>query len=82
VDLWGGILFVRDADLSATLKKAGVEPEAAAAGVDETAQSRINGLQAALGMLALIALALTRPLPTVQPGEEQTEPAQLDPRST
>ena len=43
--------------------------------VDENAQSRINGLRAALAVLALIALialALTRRLPTVQPGDEAT----------
>ena len=62
-----------DADLNATLEKADVPPTTADAIVDENAQSRINGLRAALAVLALIALvalALTRRLPTVQPGDE------------
>jgi MFS family permease len=81
VELSAGIPFVSDADLNATLEKAGVPPATAQAVVDENAQSRINGLRAALAVLALIALvalALTRRLPTVQPGDE-AEPAQLDP---
>jgi hypothetical protein len=49
--------------------------------VDENAHSRIDGLRAALAVLALIALvalALTRRLPTVQPGDDKTEPGELD----
>ncbi len=85
VELSAGIPFVSDADLNTTLEQAGVAPEAAAAVVDENAQSRINGLRAALAVLALIALlalVLTRRLPTVQPGDERSEPAQLDPQPT
>ena len=66
-----------DADLNAALQKADVPPAAAEAVVDENAQSRINGLRAALAVLALIALvalALTRRLPTVQPGDDESEP--------
>jgi predicted MFS family arabinose efflux permease len=82
VELSAGIPFVSDADLNATLEKAHVPPDAAHAIVDENAQSRINGLRAALAVLALItlaALALTRRLPTVQPGDEETDPAEPDP---
>jgi MFS family permease len=81
VELSAGIPFVSDADLNATLEKAGVPPATAQAVVDENAQSRINGLRAALAVLALIALvalALTRRLPTEQPRDE-AEPAQLNP---
>jgi hypothetical protein len=49
--------------------------------VDANAQSRINGLRAALAVLALmalLALAMTRRLPTVQPGDEETKPAGFD----
>ena len=71
VELSAGIPFVSDADLNATLEKAGVPPDSAAAIVDTNASSRINGLRAALAVLALIALvalALTRRLPTVPVG--------------
>ena len=73
VELSSGIPFVSDADLDAVLQKADVPPATADAVVEENAQSRINGLRAALAVLALIALialALTRRLPTVQPGDE------------
>ncbi len=71
-----------DADLNAVLQKADVPPAAAAAVVDENAQSRINGLRAALAVLALIALvalALTRRLPTVQPGDDRRQTAEAEP---
>jgi MFS family permease len=74
VELSSGIPFVSDADLNAALQKADVPPTAADAVVAENAQSRINGLRAALAVLALvalIALALTGRLPTVQPGDEE-----------
>jgi MFS family permease len=70
VELSAGIPFVSDADLHATLEKAGVPPATAAAIVDVNASSRINGLRAALavlGLLALVALVFTRRLPVVQP---------------
>ena len=76
VELSAGIPFVSDADLDATLEKADVPPATAQAIVDANASSRINGLRAALAVLALIALvavALTRRLPTVQPGDEEAE---------
>ena len=82
VELSSGIPFVSDADLSAGLQKADVPPATADAIVEENAHSRINGLRAALGVLALIALialALTRRLPTVQPGDEQRDTGELEP---
>ena len=83
VELSAGIPFVSDADLSAALQKADVPPAAAQAVVDENAQSRINGLRAALAVLALIALialALTRRLPIRQPGDEQADELLLHPQ--
>jgi MFS family permease len=77
VELSAGIPFVGDADLNAALQKAGAPPATAEAIVHENAQSRINGLRAALavlGLIALVAVALTRRLPTVQPGDDDTEP--------
>ena len=82
VELSAGIPFVSDADLNAALQKADVPPAAADAVVDENAQSRINGLRAALAVLALIALvalALTRRLPTVQPGDDRPDTGELEP---
>jgi MFS family permease len=70
VELSAGIPFVSDADLHATLEKAGVPPATASAIVDVNASSRINGLRAALALLALlalVALVFTRRLPVVQP---------------
>jgi hypothetical protein len=71
VELSSGIPFVSDADLNAALEKAGVPPDMAAVIVDHNAHSRINGLRASLGVLALIALAaviFTRRLPVRQAG--------------
>jgi MFS family permease len=79
VTLSSGIPFVSDADLTAALDKADVPPATAQAIVAENASSRINGLRAALGvlaLLALVALLLTRRLPTTQPAttEEERDP--------
>jgi hypothetical protein len=77
VELSSGIPFVSDADLGATLEKAGVPPATTQAIVDDNASARLSGLRAALSvlaLLALLALALTRRLPTVQPGAEEVEP--------
>jgi MFS family permease len=81
VELSAGIPFVSDADLKASLEKADVPPTTSSAIVEENAQSRINGLRAALAVLAflaLVALALTSRLPTVQPGDEP-DPEELVP---
>ena len=70
VQLSAGIPFVSDADLGATLEKAGVPASTAKAVVDDNATSRINGLRASLAVLAfmaLLGLVLTRRLPTRQP---------------
>ena len=74
VELSAGIPFVSDADLNATLEKAGVQPATAQAIADANASSRVNGLRAALAVLALIALvalALTRRLPTGPVGSDE-----------
>ena len=78
VQLSSGIPFVSDADLNAALEKAGVPPDTAAVIVDHNAASRINGLRASLGVLALIALAavvFTRRLPVRQPGSGEKAPS-------
>jgi MFS family permease len=75
VELSAGIPFVSDKDLSAALAKADVPSETADAIVADNVSARINGLRASLALLALIALvglALTRRLPTVQPANESS----------
>jgi hypothetical protein len=68
-ELSSGIPFVSDADLEDALTKADVPPETADAIVDDNAEARIDGLRAALAVLALIAvvaLFATWRLPTKQ----------------
>jgi EmrB/QacA subfamily drug resistance transporter len=70
VQLAAGAPFLSDADLEAALDKAGVTSEAAEAIVDVNAQARVDGLRAALFVLALIAflgLFSARRIPTRQP---------------
>src|SRR4051812_25896828 len=70
VQLSSGIPFVSDADLEDALAKADVPTATADAIVDENANARIDGLRAALAVLALIAvvaLFMTWRLPTKQP---------------
>ena len=71
--LGGGVPFVSDKDLQASLSKANVPSATADAIVKENAQGRIDGLRAAaalLALLALLALPFTRGIPTIQPGAE------------
>ena len=79
-ELSGGVPFISDADLEAALEDAGVKGDTATAIVDENAQARLDGLRtslAVLAVLALIALALSRSLPTtpVGAGPAESEPA-------
>jgi EmrB/QacA subfamily drug resistance transporter len=71
VELASGIPFISDADLTAALEDAGVDATTSAAIVDENEQARVDGLRAALALLALvgvIALFFTRRLPVHQSG--------------
>jgi hypothetical protein len=56
VDLASGIPFVSDAQLSQGLADAGVPPDTAQAIVDENEQARLDGLKAALAILAVLSL--------------------------
>jgi MFS family permease len=70
VQLTSGVPFTSDKDLQAALDQANVPPEAADAIVKENADARIDGLRAALGVLAImavIALFTARRLPKRQP---------------
>jgi MFS family permease len=56
VELASGIPFVSDAQLSDGLASAGVAPETTQAIVDANAQARLDGLKAALSILAALSL--------------------------
>ncbi len=85
VELSAGVPFVSDDQLHSALESAGVPPSTAQAITDENAASRINGLRAALSVLALlslIALAMTRRLPVRPVGvDEMAEAARATDRA-
>jgi hypothetical protein len=69
VELASGIPFVSDAQLSQALADAGVNPETSQAIVDENEQARLDGLKAALSILAalsLLGLFASRRIPSNQ----------------
>jgi MFS family permease len=71
VELAGGVPFISDADLQAALDGAGVSEETATAVLEANRQARLDGLRAALVVLAgvaLLALFAARRIPTAQPG--------------
>ena len=71
VELAGGVPFISDADLQAALDQAGASEETTTAVLEANQQARLDGLRAALVVLALVAvLALfaARRIPTEQPG--------------
>jgi Na+/melibiose symporter-like transporter len=71
VQLAGGIPFISDIDLRAALDKADASAAVTKAVLDENEKARLDGLKTALAALALIALIglfLTRGIPTRQPG--------------
>lgn len=73
VDLAGGIPFVPDDALEDALADAGVPDSESAAIIEENSAARLDGLRAALSVLALIslvALFFARRVPTRQPGAE------------
>ncbi|HEX2737497.1 MAG TPA: MFS transporter [Acidimicrobiia bacterium] len=78
VELTSGVPFISDADLKTALSDAHVPTKTADAVVDANAQARIDGLRAALSLLALfalVALVFTRRIPTVQPGSSSQSSA-------
>ena len=82
VELSSGIPFVSDADLEASLEKAGISGETATAIVDENAQARLNALRVSLSVLAilaLVALFFSGSIPTTPVGVETTDTPPDDP---
>ena len=75
VELASGVPFISDADLTNALDDAGVSGETADAIVEENEEARLEGLRAAMGVLALIALLALffgGRLPEQQPGPAAT----------
>ncbi|MFI6001306.1 MFS transporter [Streptomyces sp. NPDC051366] len=71
VRLAGGAPFLSDAQLTAALDEAGAETAVTQAALDANATARIDGLRAALAILALAsltALFFTQRIPETQPG--------------
>ena len=69
-ELAGGVPFVSDADLEEALDEAGVSSRASDDALAAYKDARIDGLQTALGVLAVIALLalfLAQRIPTTQP---------------
>lgn len=73
VELAGGVPFLSDKDLSAALDDAGIKDPDKSAIVKENEAARLDGLRAALAVLAggaLVALFVTRGIPRRQPGSD------------
>jgi MFS family permease len=71
VKLAGGVPFISDADLQTALDQASVSGDTATAVLEANQQARLDGLRAALVVLAgvaLLALFAARRIPTEQPG--------------
>jgi Na+/melibiose symporter-like transporter len=72
VELASGVAFVSDADLRAALKKTNADSQTTEAAVSAYQSARIDGLEAALAVLAglaTVALFFTPLIPRVQPAE-------------
>jgi MFS family permease len=82
IQLADGVPFVSDADLRAALTAANVPPATIDAVAEANADSQIQGLRAAISILALItllALVFTRGIPTIQPGTQTKQNSQRAP---
>ncbi|HYJ68682.1 MAG TPA: MFS transporter [Nocardioidaceae bacterium] len=70
VELGGSVPFISDDQLDSALSDAGVDEETADAVITENEEARIHALRvslATLAVLALVAMFLTRSIPTRQP---------------
>jgi EmrB/QacA subfamily drug resistance transporter len=75
VKIAGGVPFVSDADLKEALDEAGVHSKQSDAALAAYQDARLDGLRAALTVLALLillALFAAQRIPTVQPGAAKT----------
>ena len=74
VQLASGIPFISDAELETALGAGGVDEPTTQAVVEVNEQARLDGLRAALALLAffgVIALFFTRRIPLRQPGSAE-----------
>jgi len=82
--LAAGIPFLSDADLEKAMQESGASPEATQIAVDANEQARVDGLDAALGVLALlaaVALFFTRSIPIKPvsgPAPDELSPARAN----
>jgi MFS family permease len=75
VELAGGVPFVSDADLEAALDEAKISSSSSDAALDAYRDGRIDGLRAALAILALLAIGalfFAQRIPTTQPRAAET----------
>jgi len=71
MELASGAPFVSNADLEAAMEASGADERTTQAVVEENEQARVDGLRAALALLAIVAvtaLFFTRRIPARQPG--------------
>ena len=74
VDLASGVPFLSDKQVESAMADRGASGQATQIAVDENAAARIDGLDAALGVLAMIALVslfFSGRIPDVQPGSSR-----------
>jgi len=75
VQIAGGVPFVSDADLENALDEAGVSSRTTDAAVDAYSEARLDGLRAALAILAILticALFAAQRIPRAQPGRVES----------
>jgi len=80
--LTGGIPFVSDADLQKALDETHLRNKTTDAALASYQDARLDGLRAALGILAVmavVALLFANRIPTVQPGKESPEQGRAGP---
>jgi Na+/melibiose symporter-like transporter len=83
VQLQSGVPFLSDAQLKTVLEDTDATAAVTDAALDANAEARLDGLRAALAILALaalLALFFTHRIPTTQPGS--TQPRSTESRST
>ncbi len=76
VELASGVPFLSDAQLRTTLEEAGTSAELSQAALDVNSAARLDGLRAALAILALaatVALFFTQRIPATQPGRRNRD---------
>lgn len=77
-ELQSGATFLSDAQLKSVLDDAGASADVSEAALDANAEARIDGLRAALAILALtalLALFFTHRIPATQPGSAKPRPS-------